>query len=131
MNYKTIKQPEFEMTLPLFETDYKAVCGELTALSKRMLELLPDPSIGPEERLERIARIVPYSLLQSKNMKTARTKLNNLKNRLNELVPDTELTALEKLEILIERVNKRMPEPGTFFEKLEELGDKRVSDIGR
>ncbi|NCN41947.1 hypothetical protein GW916_11945 [bacterium] len=131
MDFRTIDQQEIKRTLPIFEDDYEKVCQELTSLSKRLLELLPDPSIGPEERLERLARVAPHTLMISRNVRTARSKLSDLKHRLSELVPDEALSSIQKLEFLISKANQLSPEAGTLFEKLEELGDIRISDIGR
>lgn len=131
MKYSEVTKPESKVTLPVFEENYEEVCSELKSLSEKMLELLPDPSIGPEERLERIARVAPHTLMKSQNVKTARTKLYNLRQRLDELVPSQSLSSIEKLNLLLDRINELVPGDQRLFEKLEELGDSRVSDIGR
>jgi predicted nuclease with TOPRIM domain len=115
-----------------YEEPFEEVCEHLVRLSTRLQELLPDPSLSPDERLERIARVIPTSVLISDHHKTARTKLNQLRRRLSELVPDETLDHHQKLEYLVEQVHALVPtdEP-RLFKKLEALGDGRRSDIGR
>ncbi len=131
MNYEEYTVKESVQTIPVFDENFESIKIELEAVSKRLLELLPDPSIGPEERIERIARIVPSSLMNSTYRKTARTKLSYIRNRLNELVPGQELTTLEKINYLVDLIEKKVPNYNTLFERLELMGDKRTSDIGR
>ena len=111
---------------------FEAVCRHFVQLSTRLQELLPDPTLSPDERRERLARVVPSSLLISENHKTARTNLNRLRQRLDELVPDEQLNYHEKLEFLVSRVHELVSgdEP-RLFKKLEALGDRRRADIGR
>ncbi|WP_036833613.1 hypothetical protein, partial [Pontibacillus litoralis] len=71
---------------PKFNESFEEICTELKSISDRLYELLPDTSLSPDERLERLARVVPTSLLISDNHKTARSKLNKLRYRLDELV---------------------------------------------
>ena len=82
--------------------------GSRLASVVRILELLPDPPICPEERLERIARLEPSSVLRSANHRTARTKLNDLRNRLNELVPEAQGEPLAQLETLVDRCGSHL-----------------------
>lgn len=114
------------------EIQFETICEELMAISRRLQDLLPDPTLSPEERIERLGRVAPHSVVKSENMKTARTKLNALRLRLSELVPASELTALEKIEFLVKEANRLVPEETSkFFLKLEKIGDDRISDIGR
>ena len=103
----------------------------LKALSSRLYELLPDITLSPDERLERIARIIPTSILCGEHHKTARTKLNQLRRRLDELVQDNDMDYYQKLEYLVNLVNETVPGDMPLFKKLETIGDKRKSDIGR
>ena len=123
------------VSVPVFDTSYEEVCRNLTKVSVKLRDLLPDPSIGPEERVERLARVVPESLLMSQYHKTARVKWNYITDRLNHLVPDTKenkKTALEKIDILLEKLHLMIPgQEKRIFIKLEKLGDHRVSDTGR
>jgi predicted nuclease with TOPRIM domain len=114
-----------------FEEKFDDVAAELQRLSTRLFELLPDRALSPLERVERLARVVPDSVLQSEHMKTARTKLSNIRRRLEELVPDHAMTTDEKIEHLVERVHQLVPErEPRLFKKLEKLGDIRPTDIG-
>lgn len=105
------------------------VVDELVRLSVKLLTHLPDPSLGPDERLERVARVVPTSQLQSAHRRSARNKLVNLRRRLDELVPG-DLTSEEKLDALIARVHQLVPDDMPFILKLETMGDFRATDIG-
>ncbi|WP_391205456.1 hypothetical protein [Psychrobacillus sp. L4] len=120
-----------EQYKPIYTESFEEVCTNLKLISSRLYELLPDVTLSPDERLERIARIVPSSLLCSDHHKTARTKLKKLRTRLDELVPDSTLSYSQKLEYLVDLVNNRIPDDLLLFEKLESIGDKRKSDIGR
>lgn len=108
---------------------FAEVREELLRLSTRLAELLPDPSIGPDERLERLARIVPNSVMVSQHRLTARTKLTNLRRRLDELVPG-EASHSEKLETLVRELNQLVPGEMRVIDKLERLGDFRGTDTG-
>jgi hypothetical protein len=114
------------------EQSFDDVCRELMGLCRRLAELLPDPTLSPEERIERLGRVAPHSLVKSENAKTARTKLNALKLRLTELVPSRKLSALQKLEFLVKQTHHLVPEEmPRFFMKLEKIGDHRGTDTGR
>lgn len=118
--------------LPDLSPSFSEVKSELESVSEYLFTLLPDYSIGPEERIERLARIIPESILVSENMKTARTKLKNINSRLDELVP-ANLTSIEKIEYLVSLVNNHFPEESDmkFIEKLEAIDDFRRTDNGR
>jgi predicted nuclease with TOPRIM domain len=115
-----------------FEEPFDDICKELMEICRRLECLLPDPTLSPLERLERLARVAPHSVLQSEHHRTARSKLNSLRHRINDLVPSPQLSSLEKIEFLVSRTHQLVPEPmEKFFMKLEKLGDRRPSDIGR
>lgn len=114
---------------PRFAESFDEVFEHLRSLSSRLQELLPDPGIGPEERLERIARVVPDSVRVTANMQTGRAKLQRLRGRLDELVPG-DLPHEEKLEQLVRRVGELVPEGDRFIDRLETLGDYRLTDTG-
>lgn len=114
------------------EEPFEKICEELLAVSLKLQELLPDPSLSPDERLERLARVVPGSVLISANHRTGRSKLNALRFRLAELVPNLEMSSIEKIKWLEARVHELVPEnTEKIFKKLEKLGDQRRSDNGR
>ncbi|MCY4321629.1 MAG: hypothetical protein OXC37_04430 [Bdellovibrionaceae bacterium] len=126
------KQAVLKYTVPDYTVSYKEVCRNLLKVSKKLQKLLPDPSIGPEERIERLARVVPHSMLISDHHKTARSKLNYITDRLNQLVPDKNKSNEEKIDILVNTLHKMVPgKEKKIFLKLEKLKDRRTSDIGR
>lgn len=114
---------------PRFSESYEQVCRDLRNLSTRLQDLLPDPGIGPEERLERIARVVPESVRVTAHMQTGRAKLARLRARLDELVPGPQ-PHMEKLEHLVGLVHELVPQGDRFITKLEQLGDYRLTDTG-
>lgn len=113
-----------------FDEPFDKIASELTDLSVRLIELLPDPSLSPDERLERLARVVPSSQLVTANRRTARSKLTTIRRRLDELVPGADLDSREKLEQVVERLDELVPGTSSPIEKLERPGDFRVTDIG-
>jgi hypothetical protein len=115
--------------VPAFRFSYPEVYSRLRELSLRLRDELPDPSIGPEERLERIARVVPDSIRVSSNLLTGYTKLMRLRARLDELVPGP-MEDVEKLEILLSRIHELVPGDMRLIEKLETMHDFRYSDTG-
>ena len=64
-------------------------------------------------------------------MLTARTKLNNITMKLNYLIPDPELTEMEKIDKLVEIINLLEPGEEKLIKKLEKIDDFRRTDIGR
>ncbi|EJR73599.1 hypothetical protein ORN01_21990 [Bacillus cereus] len=116
---------------PNFTENYEEVCVHLKGISQKLYDLLPDISLSPDERLERLARVIPKSILISENHKTARTKLNKLRNRLDELVPDENLDYYQKIDYLVGIANNMVPEDIKLYKKLEKIDDYRLSDIGR
>lgn len=113
-----------------FDTTFEEVAEELTAISLTLIEMMPDPSIGPQERLERLARVIPSSIMKSSYRRNARAKLNDLKARLNELVPEHENNSFEQLKYLKNELSRLVPENISDIDKLEKLGDHRATDIG-
>ncbi|MGN9793386.1 hypothetical protein ACTMTU_20115 [Streptomyces sp. OZ13] len=113
-----------------FGDDFLDVVKELTDLSVRLLTLMPDPSLSPNERLERLARVVPNSQLITAHRRSARSKLYEIRRRLDELVPGDELTYREKLEALVTRLDELVPGALRPIQKLERLGDYRSTDVG-
>jgi hypothetical protein len=117
---------------PDFDEPFESVRDELERLSLRLRDLLPDPSIGPEERIERLSRVVRGSVMTSANHLTARTKLRRIRARLDELVHGT-ISYDAKISVLLEELDRLVPngQNTTTFQKLERLGDARLSDDGR
>ncbi|HUG23636.1 hypothetical protein [Piscinibacter sp.] len=117
---------------PVFDEPFESVSEELERLSIKLRDLLPDPSIGPEERLERLSRVVRRSVMTSAHHLTARTKLRRIRARLDELVPG-EISYEAKINALLDELDRQVPngEDLTIFQKLELIGDARLSDDGR
>ncbi|WP_204366511.1 hypothetical protein [Nocardiopsis alkaliphila] len=116
---------------PRFDDDFEEVVEELIDLSVRLLTLLPDPSLSPDERLERLARVVPHSQLVTAHRRSVRHKLYQLRRRLDELVPDEKLDHRQKLEWLVHRLEELVPgEDLRPIQRLEKLGDYRSTDVG-
>lgn len=114
-----------------FEESFENVVIELTKISEKLFELLPDKSINSEERIERLARLVPESVMESEFSRTARTKLNIIRRKLEYLVPDTNLNYYQKIDYLVAIANRLVPDKEKFIEKLEEIDDFRRTDNGR
>lgn len=125
---KYFKESEYQTELI---PEFSVITKKLEDISKKLFEILPDYSLGPEERIERLARVIPESILESKNMLTARTKLNNITTKLNALIPDSNLTELEKIDKLVEIINTLEPGDEKIIKKLEKIDDFRRTDIGR
>lgn len=106
------------------------VVRQLTAVSIRLIELLPDPSLSPDERIERLSRVIPTSQLQAAGRRSARNKLVAIRRRLDELVPQFSGDPLAQVQFMVDRLEELVPEAGTTFQKLEAMGDYRATDIG-
>jgi hypothetical protein len=113
------------------EESQESVDSQLFRLSEKLQDLLPDPSLSPLERVERLGRVVPTSIQRSAQHLTARTKLNNIRLRLAELVPIEAMSAEEKIDILVEIIEELVPiKTDRLFERLELMGDNRLRDNG-
>lgn len=115
--------PDPELTS---DENKKATKG-LSKISKALHKALPDPSLSPAERLERLARVVQDRVPLHEHLLPAATKLFSLKNRLDQLVPGSRLTSEEKIAKLTSLAKKKIPQHGlTMAKRLEMLGDKRA-----
>ncbi|MBY8856233.1 hypothetical protein K7711_07075 [Nocardia sp. CA2R105] len=106
------------------------VCRELKTICDYLAEKLPCSSMGPNERVERLARVVPGSQLLSAHHRTARSKLTELRARIDQLVPGDSMTHIEKLQFLVERIDTLVPGDVPMSDKLHEIGDHRSTDAG-
>ncbi|MEZ5421760.1 MAG: hypothetical protein R2682_01530 [Pyrinomonadaceae bacterium] len=98
----------------------------LASISERLATLLPDPSLSPDERLERLARVVQDRIPQREHLQPAVAKVAKLTNRLDELVPG-DMSAEEKIAVLANRASELCnDESKSCVEALELLGDKRA-----
>ncbi|WP_300074380.1 hypothetical protein [uncultured Ruegeria sp.] len=122
---KTITIPELK------EQRFEDVATELKEISEYLLELLPDPSLSPMERIERLGRVVPLSYQLGAHHRTARAKLSEITVRLQELLPGEEMTNRERIDCLVAEVHRLCPEDlGRLYLKLEHIGDHRLRDNG-
>lgn len=124
------RRPAFDQSAytPVFTVPFKDVYADLRRLSSALQEALPDPSLGPQERLERLARVVPQSVAETQQLCTGRTKLSRLQRRLDELVPGPG-SMDQKLDTLLSTLEALVPGPGRTIDKLETLGDYRYTDV--
>ncbi|WP_263018757.1 hypothetical protein [Natronobiforma cellulositropha] len=102
---------------------------QLEELSGLLIEHVPDPTLSPDERLERIARVNQERVPQREHLLPAVEKLYRLERRLDDLVDNPRLSSVEKLEVLIENVNEvgeRFDDDPDFVEILERMGDERT-----
>jgi hypothetical protein len=105
----------------------KLAAEELARISKKLYDLLPDPSLSPLERLERLRRVVDHVEPDMSQLKSAISKVETLNERLNLFVNDKEMTAIQKIDQLVEKVNKCFENKTCRFgAKVEMLGDPRA-----
>ena len=115
--------PDPDMTA----TENRAAAAELKSLSDALYELLPDKSLSPFERLERLGRVVEPRDPHLEDLQSAATKLQRLKDRINELVPG-EGSPHEKLiglELALDEQAGVELSGQSVISKLEKLGDPR------
>lgn len=106
----------------------QSAAADLAALSAKLHALLPDNSLSPIERLERLGRVVENRTPKAENLQSAIKKLDDLKARLDELVPGA-LSPSEKIDLLHRQLNEMVaPEmkDSLAMHKLEVLGDPRA-----
>ena len=104
-----------------------AAARELELLSAALFELLPDKSLSPLERVERLARVVEPREPQLESLQPATQKLKALKKRIDDLVPG-ESAASDKILDLVNKLDGSVaPDQSNFatIAKLELLGDPR------
>ena len=111
--------PDPEMS----DVENSAAASELAAISEKLANMLPDPSLSPDERLERLARVIKGRNIQQESLQTAARKVEKLKTRINELVPGD--SGMEnKLDKLSEMAFTQCGVEGvSCMEALERLGD--------
>jgi len=116
--------------IPRFDESFVEAAQELIDISVFLINLSPDPTLSPEERLERLARVVPTSEIATNYRKSVRNKLRPIKARLDQLVPGLAGQPMAQLQHLVGRVDDLVPGTLTPTEKLERIGDYRNTDIG-
>src|ERR1019366_9617350 len=93
-------------------------------LSGALANALPDASLSPAERLERLARVIQTRTPDQSNLIPAATKLSNLEARLKDLVADPNLTSEQRLNHLLTTAGSIAPGSNlSVVEKLETMGD--------
>jgi hypothetical protein len=113
------------------EESQEDVFKNLESISKLLIALLPDTTLSPLERIERLARVIPDSIQSAEQHLTARTKLKNIRIRLAELVNDSDMSEIDKINYLVAKTNELVPgESGKLFNKLEKIGDNRMRSNG-
>ncbi len=101
--------------------------AELAALSGKLFGHVPDQSLSPLERLERLARGIDDRTPNLEQLKPAASKLNELKERIDELV-EGDLSYEKKIDIILEKLDEKVGNNQKAFhttDKLELLGDPR------
>ena len=115
--------PDPEMTNSI----NRAAANELEMLSAALFELLPDKSLSPLERIERLSRSVENRQPDLNQLKPATKKLQELKDRINLLVEgegsahEKVMKMLNKLDDMVSDEQAKLP----VIKKLELLGDPR------
>lgn len=101
--------------------------AELASLSAKLHRLLPDESLSPFERLERLGRAVENRKPDLTQLQPAATKVAELKARINELIPG-DATPERKLDDIVGKLDEMVSKEQRQFStisKLELLGDPR------
>lgn len=115
----------------LLKEPQEHVNERLTFLSFKLQRLLPDPSLGPMERIERLARVIPNSYQVGVFHRTARSKLTEIEDKLFSLVPDESINSSQRIDYLVELANILVPEDtDRLCQKLQFIGDNRLRDNG-
>jgi chemotaxis regulatin CheY-phosphate phosphatase CheZ len=74
--------------------------AELKSIAARLVAVIPKPALSAEERVERMARAVSHATPDLDKIEPASHVLARLKPRIDELVPDGDLTMEEKVDKL-------------------------------
>ncbi|EJJ24604.1 hypothetical protein [Rhizobium sp. CF142] len=106
----------------------------LDELSRILAGALPDHSLSPDERLERLARVVQDRVPERQYLQPALEKVSRLERRLAELVPDPGLTPVERVQALLAHLDDHhiqnnphfLAAQPTIVQKLERMGDERA-----
>lgn len=102
--------------------------SDLASLSAKLFWHVPDQSLSPFERLERLARAAEDSTPDLTQLQSAATKLEALKSRIDVLVPGN-MSHEKKIEVLMEKLDAKVGASQLSLhttDKLELLGDSRA-----
>ena len=83
---------------------------ELAAISTRLAAAIPSATFSPEERVERLARVVDHTTPKAEFMEPNSKKLARIKLRVDELMPGTELSTEQKIDKLGEMFRAVFPD---------------------
>jgi len=116
--------PEIGMTA----SQNQKAASDLAALTAKLFWHVPDQSLSPFERLERLARAAEDRRPDMVQLQSAARKLEALKSRIDELVPG-DMSHEKKIETLIQQLDKKVGASQLALhttDKLELLGDPRA-----
>ncbi len=102
--------------------------AELGALSDKLFWHVPDKSLSPFERLERLSRAADQATPDLTHLQPATEKLKNLKARIDQLVPG-DGTSEQKIDTLLKQLDSKVGSAQQALhttDKLELLGDPRA-----
>lgn len=102
--------------------------AELASLSAKLFWHIPDQSLSPFERLERLARAAENRTPDREQLKSAAAKVNVLKARIDQLVPG-DASHEKKIEQLVSLLDEKVGSSQQNLHtthKLELLGDPRA-----
>jgi hypothetical protein len=99
---------------------------ELEQISSKLYFLLPDPSLSPLERIERLSRVLEDTDPNLEHLQSAYDKVKAIEERLNSLIPDKDMSSMDKINFMLEKLHKLVPGEAKIVQKLEYLGDPRV-----
>ncbi|OWJ91959.1 hypothetical protein [Paracoccus yeei] len=105
----------------------RKAAADLAAISEKLYELLPDPSLSPLERIERLARVVEGRSPDLEQLQPAHKKLEKINERLTQLMPD-DSNPMEKIDQLYQIIVSMAPvelRSGSTIQMLEAMGDPR------
>lgn len=74
--------------------------AELKAIASRLVDAIPDPRYSAEQRVERLAHAVSGASPNMNMLEPASHVLARLKTRIDELVPEADLTTEAKIDKL-------------------------------
>ena len=100
---------------------------ELGAIADKLLQVLPDPSLSPLERIERLSRVIEQRTPNMDQLMPAHKKVAQIKDRLDALIPGDD-PPLKKIDRMLEILDEIAPVDlagASSFAKLESLGDPR------
>lgn len=116
--------PDPEMTA----SQNQKAASDLAALSAKLFWHVPDQSLSPFERLERLARAADDSSPDMGQLQSAAKKLEALKSRIDQLIPG-DMSHEKKIETLIQKLDEKVGASQLALhttDKLELLGDPRA-----